>query len=91
MFDMIKFYNQKSNNYQFSLCEIRRQLLQMFATGDYYVCFCDGKMFEASKKSNDFVILTNLKSGVYAEIQVDSLVRGIRLGLFLLQVVIFTR
>lgn len=54
----------------------------MFATGDYYVCFCDGKMFEASKKSNDFVILTNLKSGVYAEIQVDSLVRGIRLGLF---------
>lgn len=88
---MIKFYNQKSNNYQFSLCEIRRQLLQMFATGDYYVCFCDGKMFEASKKSNDFVILTHLKSGVYAEIQVDSLVRGIRLGLFLLQVVIFTR
>ena len=63
----------------------------MFATGDYYVCFCDGKMFEASKKSNDFVILTHLKSGVYAEIQVDSLVRGIRLGLFLLQVVIFTR
>ena len=39
----------------------------MLATGDYYVCFCDGKMFEASKKSNDFVILTNLKSGVYAE------------------------
>lgn len=77
----------------------------MLATGDYYVCFCDGKMFEASKKSNDFVILTNLKSGVYAEIPVDSLVRGIRLGLFslkqkisrlfgglfLLQVVIFTR
>jgi hypothetical protein len=42
-------------------------------------------MFEASKKSNDFVILTNLKSGVYAEIQVDSLVRGIRLGLFSLK------
>lgn len=57
----------------------------MFATGDYYVYFCDGKMFEASKKSNDFVILTNLKSGVYAEIQVDSLVRGIRLGLFSLK------
>lgn len=91
MFDMIKFYNQKSNNYQFSLCEIRRQLLQMLATGDYYVCFCEGKMFEASKKSNDFVILTNLKSGVYAEIPFDSLVHGIRLGLFLLQVVIFTR
>lgn len=85
MFDMIKFYNQKSNNYQFSLCELRRQLLQMLANGDYYVCFCDGKMFEASKKSNDFVILTNLKSGVYAEIQVDSLVRGIRLGLFSLK------
>ncbi|UKI15032.1 MAG: hypothetical protein L6V85_03445 [Clostridiales bacterium] len=62
-------------------------------------------MFEASKKSNDFVILTNLKSGVFAEIPVDSLVRGIPLGLFfiktkinrlfgglfLLQVVIFTR
>ena len=57
----------------------------MFATGDYYVCFCDGKMFEASKKFNDFVILTNLKSGVYAEIPVDSLVRGIRLGLFSLK------
>lgn len=57
----------------------------MFATGDYYVCFCDGKMFEVSKKSNDFVILTNLKSGVYAEIPVDSLVRGIRLGLFSLK------
>lgn len=57
----------------------------MLATGDYYVCFCDGKMFEESKKSNDFVILTNLKSGVYAEIQVDSLVRGIRLGLFSLK------
>lgn len=85
MFDMIKFYNQKSNNYQFPLCEIRRQLLQMLATGDYYVCFCDGKMFEASKKSNVFVILTNLKSGVYAEIPVDSLVRGIRLGLFSLK------
>lgn len=85
MFDLIKFYNQKSNNYQFSLCEIRRQLLQMFATGDYYVCFCDGKMFEASKKSNDFVILTNLKSGVFAEIPVDSSVRGIRLGLFSLK------
>lgn len=85
MFNMIKFYNQKSNNYQFSLCEIRRQLLQMLATGDYYVCFCDGKMFEESKKSNDFVILTNLKSGVYAEIPVDSLVRGIRLGLFSLK------
>lgn len=82
---MIKFYNQKSNKYQFSLCEIRRQLLQMLATCDYYVCFCDGKMFEASKKPNDFVILTNLKSGVYAEIQVDSLVRGIRLGLFSLK------
>lgn len=54
----------------------------MLATGDYYVCFCDGKMFEASKKSNDFVILTNLKSGVCAEIPVDSLVRGIRLGCF---------
>ena len=36
----------------------------MLATGDYYVCFCDGKMFEASKKSNDFVILTNLKSTI---------------------------
>lgn len=57
----------------------------MFATGDYYVCFCERKMFEASKKSNDFVILTNLKSGVYAEIPVDSLVRGIRLGLFSLK------
>ncbi len=57
----------------------------MLATGDYYVCFCERKMFEASKKSNDFVILTNLKSGVYAEIQVDSLVRGIRLGLFSLK------
>ena len=55
----------------------------MLATGDYYVCFCDGKMFEASKKSNVFVILTNLKSGVFAEIPVDSLVRGIRgLGCF---------
>ncbi len=43
------------------------------------------KMFEASKKSNVFVILTNLKSGVYAEIPVDSLVRGIRLGLFSLK------
>lgn len=85
MFNMIKFYNQKSNNYQFYLCEIRRQLLQMLATGDYYVCFCDGKMFEASKKSNDFVILTNLKSGVFTEIPVDSLVRGIRLGLFSLK------
>lgn len=57
----------------------------MFATGDYYVCFCERKMFEASKKSNDFVILTNLKSGVYAEISVDSSVRGIRLGLFSLK------
>ena len=57
----------------------------MLATDDYYVCFCDVKMFEASKKSNDFVILTNLKSGVYAEIPVDSLVRGIRLGLFSLK------
>lgn len=57
----------------------------MLATGDYYVCFCDGKMFEASKKSNVFVILTNLKSGVSAEIPVDSLVRGIRLGLFSLK------
>lgn len=82
---MIKFYNQKANNYQFSLCEIRRQLLQMLATGDYYACFCDGKMFEARKKSNDFVILTNLKSGVFTEIPVDSLVRGIRLGLFALK------
>lgn len=85
MFNMIKFYNQKSNNYQFSLYEIRRQLLQMLATGDYYVCFCEGKMFEANKKSNDFVILTNLKSGAFAEIPVDSLVRGIRLGLFSLK------
>lgn len=85
MFNMIKFYNQKSKNYQYSLCEIRRQLLQMLATGDYYVCFCDGKMFEASKNFNDFVILTNLKSGVFAEIPVDSLVRGIRLGLFSLK------
>lgn len=57
----------------------------MLATGDYYVCFCDGKMFEASKNFNDFVILTNLKSGVFAEIPVDSLVRGIRLGLFSLK------
>lgn len=57
----------------------------MLATGDYYVCFCEGKMFEASKKSNDFVILTNLKSGAFAEIPVDSLVRGIRLGLFSLK------
>lgn len=48
-------------------------------------CFCDGKMFEARKKSNDFVILTNLKSGVFTEIPVDSLVRGIRLGLFSLK------
>lgn len=85
MFNMIKFYNQKSNNYQFPLCEIKRQLLQMLATGDYYVCFCEGKMFEANKKSNDFVLLTNLKSGVYAKIPVDSLVRGIRLGLFSLK------
>lgn len=57
----------------------------MLATDDYYVCFCDGKMFEVSKNYNDFVILTNLKSGVYAEIPVDSLVRGIRLGLFSLK------
>lgn len=57
----------------------------MLATGDYYVCFCEGKMFETSKKSNDFVILTNLKSGVFTEIPVDSLVRGIRLGLFSLK------
>lgn len=57
----------------------------MLATGDYYVCFCDGKMFEANKKSNDFVILTNPKSGVFAEIPVGSLVRGIRLGLFTLK------
>lgn len=85
MFNMIKFYNQKSNNYQFSLCEIKRQLLQMLATGDYYVCFCDGKMFETNKKSNDIVILTNLTSGFFAEIPVDSLVRGIRLGLFSLK------
>lgn len=77
----------------------------MLTTGDYYVCFCDGKMFDTRKKSNDFVIPTNLKSGVYTEIPVDSLVRGIRAwvvfiktkinrlfgGLFLLQVVIFTR
>lgn len=82
---MIKFYNQKSNKYQFPLCEIRRQLLQMLATGDYYVCFCDGKMLEARKNFNDFFILTNLKSGVFAEIPVDSLVRGIRLGLFSLK------
>lgn len=82
---MIKFYNQKSDKYQFSLCEIRRQLLQMFATGDYYVCFCNGKMFEARKNFNDFVILTSLKNGVFAEIPVDSLVRGIRLGLFTLK------
>lgn len=82
---MIKFYNQKSNNYQFYLCEIKRQLLQMLATGDYCVCFCDGKMFEASKNFNDFFILTSLKSGVYAEIPVDSLERGIRLGLFSLK------
>lgn len=34
----------------------------MLATGDYYVCFCERKMFEARKKSNDFVILTNLKT-----------------------------
>lgn len=57
----------------------------MLANVDYYVCFCDGKMFEARKKSNDFVILTNLKSGVFAEIPVDSSVRGIRLGLFSLK------
>jgi hypothetical protein len=57
----------------------------MLATDDYYVCFCDGKMFEARKKSNDFVILTNLKSGGFAEIPVDSSVRGIRLGLFSLK------
>lgn len=57
----------------------------MLATGDYYVCFCDGKMFEASKNFNVFVILTNLKSGVFTEIPVDSLVRGIRLGLFSLK------
>lgn len=77
----------------------------MLATGDYYACFFDGKMFEASKNFNDFFILTNLKSGVFTEIPVDSLVRGIRGGaiyiktkinrlfggLFLLQVVIFTR
>lgn len=43
------------------------------------------KNVEASKKSNDFVILTNLKSGVFTEIPVDSLVRGIRLGLFSLK------
>lgn len=42
-------------------------------------------MFEAGKKSNDFVILTSLKSGVFTEIPVDSLVRGIRLGLFSLK------
>lgn len=46
---MIKFYNQKSNNYQFSLCEIRRQLFKMLATGDYYVCFCDGKCLKQAK------------------------------------------
>lgn len=57
----------------------------MLATGDYYVCFCDGKMFEACKNFNDFFILTNLKSGVFAEIPVNSLVRGIRLGLFSLK------
>ena len=57
----------------------------MFATGDYYVCFCDGKMFEARINFNDFVILTSLKSGVFAEIPVDSLVRGFRLGLFSLK------
>ena len=57
----------------------------MLATGEYYVCFCDGEMFEASKNFNDFFILTNLKSGVYTEIPVDSLVRGIRLGLFTLK------
>lgn len=57
----------------------------MLATGDYCVCFCEGKMFEERKKSNDFFILTNLKSGVFAEIPVDSLVRGIRLGLFSLK------
>ncbi len=64
---------------------MKRQLFKMLTTGDYYVCFCDGKMFETRKKSNDFVILTNLKSGVYAEIPVDSLVRGIRSGLFALK------
>lgn len=57
----------------------------MLATGDYYVCFCNGKMFEARINFNDFVILTSLKSGVFAEIPVDSLVRGIRLGLFSLK------
>lgn len=57
----------------------------MLATGDYYVCFCDGKLFESHKNFNDFFILTNLKSGVFAEIPVDSLVRGIRLGLFSLK------
>lgn len=64
---------------------MKRQLFKMLATGDYYVCFCDGKMFEASKNFNDFFILTNLKSGVFTEIPVDSLVRGIRLGLFSLK------
>ena len=57
----------------------------MLATGDYYVCFCNGKMFEARKNLNDFVILTSLKNGVFAEIPVDSLLRGIRLGLFTLK------
>lgn len=105
MFNMIKFYNQKSDKYQFSLCEIRRQLLQMLATGDYYVCFCDGKMFEARKNFNDFVILTSLKSGVFAEIPgrfvstrhsawavyIKTKINRLFGGLFLLQVVIFTR
>lgn len=57
----------------------------MLATDDYYVCFCDGKLFETHKNFNNIVILTNLKSGVFAEIPVGSLVRGIRLGLFSLK------
>lgn len=77
----------------------------MLATGDYYVCFCEGKMFEANKKSNDFVIsdkpekrclcrnssrFVSTRYSAWA-VFIKTKINRLFGGLFLLQVVIFTR
>jgi len=85
MFNMIKFYNQKLNNYQIPLHEVKRQLLQLLSTDDYLVCFCDEKIFSISKICNDTITLTDVKNFLNTEIPVDSLARGIRLGIFVLK------
>ncbi len=85
MLNMIKFYNQKPKNNRFGFCEIKKHLLQMLATDDYLVNFCDKKRFIVGNVYYDSVVLTDAKTRVDTEVPIDSLVRGIRLGVFTLK------